>query len=165
MANHFTGLAPPLFCGYIRDLFQVSKILFGPHEQERPLHQVGSQSEERKIRIEDRIIYIPNGVDTKQFRPSPIKTATEEIRDRRLYRSLSVGRLTPQSNPILCWSFHHEEKLGNVTLCIAGKGGSLRRQRPCGKWGYARFFSLVMWINRDLPDLYACSDYYIMTSK
>jgi 1,2-diacylglycerol 3-alpha-glucosyltransferase len=125
-----------------------------------------------KIGIErDRIIYIPNGVDTKQFRPSP---------DKRLLRKkfgipeddivlLSVGRLTPAKQPhTMIEVFSHlEEKLGNVTLCIAGKGELFEETKDLvEKMGLRKVLFLgYVDHDRDLPDLYACSDYYIMTSK
>ena len=125
-----------------------------------------------KIGIErDRIIYIPNGVDTEQFRPSP---------DKRLLRKkfgipeddivlLSVGRLTPAKQPhTMIEVFSHLEKeLGDVTLCIAGKGElSEETKYLAEKMGLRKVLFLgYVDHDRDLPDLYACADYYIMTSK
>ena len=74
----------------------------------------------------ERITYILNGVNTRQFHPSL---------DKKLMRKrfgipendtvlLSVGRLTPAKQPFtLLEAFSHiEEKVKNITLCIAGKG-------------------------------------------
>jgi 1,2-diacylglycerol 3-alpha-glucosyltransferase len=118
----------------------------------------------------NRIIYIPNGVDTRQFRPSP---------DKKLLRKkfgipeddivlLSVGRLTHQKQPhTLIEVFSHLEKeLGDVTLCIAGKGELLEETKdPCRENGIAKGSFPGYVDDQDLPDLYACADYYIMTSK
>jgi len=125
----------------------------------------------KKIGIEgDRIIYIPNGVDTRLFRPSP---------DKRLLRKkfgipeddivlLSVGRLTHQKRPYtLIEVFSYlERELGNVTLCVAGKGELLEGTKSLAeKMGLQKVLFLGYVDDQDLPDLYACADYYIMTSK
>jgi glycosyltransferase involved in cell wall biosynthesis len=126
----------------------------------------------KKIGIEgDRIIYIPNGVDTRLFRPSP---------DKRLLRKkfgipeddivlLSVGRLTPAKRPhTMIEVFSHlEEKLGDVTLCIAGNGELLEETKGLAeKMGLHKVIFLgYVDHDQDLPNLYACADYYIMTSK
>ena len=119
----------------------------------------------------NRIIYIPNGVDTRQFRPSP---------DKKLLRKkfgipeddivlLSVGRLTPAKQPhTMIEVFSHLEKeLGDVTLCIAGNGELLEETRDLAKKMGLRKVLFLGHVDhdRDLPDLYACADYYIMTSK
>ena len=124
-----------------------------------------------KIGIErDRIIYIPNGVDTEQFRPSP---------DKRLLRKkfgipeddivlLSVGRLTLQKQPYTMIEVfsHLEKELGDVTLCIAGKGELSKETKDLAeKMGLRKVLFMGYVDDKDLPDLYACSDYYIMTSK
>jgi len=126
----------------------------------------------KKIGIEgDRIIYIPNGVDTRLFRPSP---------DKRLLRKkfgipeddivlLSVGRLTPAKRPhTMIEVFSHlEEKLGDVTLCIAGNGELLEETKGLAeKMGLHKVIFLgYVDHDQDLPNLYACADYYIMASK
>jgi 1,2-diacylglycerol 3-alpha-glucosyltransferase len=118
----------------------------------------------------NRIIYIPNGVDTRQFRPSP---------DKKLLRKkfgipeddivlLSVGRLTHQKRPYtLIEVFSYlERELGNVTLCVAGKGELLEGTKSLAeKMGLQKVLFLGYVDDQDLPDLYACADYYIMTSK
>lgn len=119
---------------------------------------------------QNRIIYIPNGVNTQQFHP---------LLDKKLMRKkfgipeddivlLSVGRLTHQKRPFtLIEIFSHiEKKLGDVTLCIAGKGElSEKTKYLAQKKGLCKVLFLGYIDDRDLPDLYACSDYYIMTSK
>ena len=119
----------------------------------------------------DRVIYIPNGVDTRQFRPSP---------DKKLLRKkfgipeddivlLSVGRLTPAKQPhTMIEVFSHLEKeLGDVTLCIAGNGELLEETKDLAEEMGLRKVLFLGHVDhdRDLPDLYACSDCYIMTSK
>jgi len=119
----------------------------------------------------DRLIYIPNGVDIRQFRPSP---------DKKLLRKkfgipeddivlLSVGRLTPAKQPhTMIEVFSHLEKeLGDVTLCIAGKGEMFEETKDLAKgMGLCKVLFLgYVDHDQDLPDLYACADYYLMTSK
>jgi 1,2-diacylglycerol 3-alpha-glucosyltransferase len=62
---------------------------------------------------------------------------------------------------------HLEKKLGDVTLCIAGNGELLEEVKDLAeKKGLRKVLFLGhVDYDRDLPDLYACSDYYIMTSK
>lgn len=125
-----------------------------------------------KIGIEgDRIVYIPNGVDTRQFRPS-----LDKKRQRRMFGIpeddivlLSVGRLTPAKQPhTMIEVFSHiEKKMADLTLCIVGNGELLEEtQGLAEKMGLHRvLFREHVDHNRDLPNLYACADYYIMTSK
>jgi len=118
----------------------------------------------------ERIIYILNGVNTRQFHPSP---------DKKLLRGkfgipeddivlLSVGRLTPQKQPLTMIEVfsHLENKLENVTLCIAGRGEILEATKDLAwKIGLRKVLFPGYVDDQDLPDLYACADYYIMTSK
>jgi glycosyltransferase involved in cell wall biosynthesis len=61
---------------------------------------------------------------------------------------------------------HLEKDLGDVTLCIAGKGELLEETKDLAeKMGLRKVLFLGYVDDRDLPDLYACADYYIMTSK
>ena len=74
----------------------------------------------------DRATYILNGVNVRQFQPLPEKKSVRKkfgIPEGDIVL-LSVGRLTHQKRPftqIQVFS-HIENKLENVTLCIAGKG-------------------------------------------
>ncbi len=119
----------------------------------------------------DRITYIPNGANTTKFHPSM---------DRKLLRNkfeipeddivlLSVGRLTAAKQPFtLIELFSHlEKKLENVTLCIAGKGELFEATK---EFAQRKELGKVLFLghidhDQDLPDLYACADYYIMTSN
>ncbi len=119
----------------------------------------------------DQIIHIPNGADTRLFHPSS---------DKRVLRKkfgipedsivlLSVGRLTPAKQPrTMIEVFSHlEKKLSDVTLCIAGNGELLEETKDFAeKMGLRKVLFLgQVDHDRDLPDLYACADYYLMTSK
>jgi glycosyltransferase involved in cell wall biosynthesis len=117
----------------------------------------------------DRITFIPNGVNIRQFRPwSGKKMLREKFGipgdDAVL---LSVGRLTYQKRPLtLIEVFSHIEKeLEDVTLCIAGKGELLEKARDLAREKGLRKVLFLGYVDeRDLPDLYACADYYIMAS-
>jgi len=120
--------------------------------------------------LENRITCILNGVDIARFSPRDTKTAIRSkfglSKDDTVL--LSIGRLTHQKQPhILIEVFSHLEKeLGDVTLCIAGKGELLEKTKDLAeKMGLCKVLFLGYVDDRDLPDLYACSDYYIMTSK
>jgi glycosyltransferase involved in cell wall biosynthesis len=128
-------------------------------------------AELEKIGIpKDRITYILNGVNIRQFRPQPNKL---EIRKRFGIPKddivlLSVGRITYQKQPLtLVEVFSYiERENSDVTLCIAGKGELLGAAKEMAhKKGLKKVFFLGYIDDRDLPDLYACSDYYIMTSN
>lgn len=118
----------------------------------------------------NRIIYIPNGVDARQFRPSHNKKLLRKkfgIPEDYIVL-LSVGRLTHQKQPhtMIEVFAHLEKELGDVTLCIAGKGELLEETKDLAeKRGLRKVIFLGYVDDRDLPDLYACADYYIMTSK
>ena len=62
---------------------------------------------------------------------------------------------------------HLEEKLGDVTLCIAGNGELLEETKGLAeKMGLHKVIFLgYVDHDQDLPNLYACADYYIMASK
>ncbi len=117
----------------------------------------------------DQITCIPNGVNTRRFQPSTNKKSSREkfgipAGDIVL---LSVGRLTHQKRPLtLIEIFSHLEKnLDGITLCIAGKGELLEEARDLARReGLCKVIFLGYVDDPDLPDLYACSDYYIMTS-
>lgn len=118
----------------------------------------------------ERITYIPNGVDVEKFHPSPHKRLLRKkvgISEKDIVL-LSVGRLTQHKRPdIMIEVFSHLEKeVSNITLCIAGRGELLNEMKDLAtKKGLHKVLFLGHVDNQYLPDLYACSDYYIMTSK
>lgn len=119
---------------------------------------------------ENNIKCIHNGVNTAQFSP---------INDKNAIRSkfgipnddiilLSVGRLTHQKQPFTMIKVFSnlEKELRNVTLCIVSKGELLDATKNLVKrMGLHKVVFLGYVDNFDLPDLYACADYYFMTSK
>ena len=119
----------------------------------------------------NRITCILNGVDINRFCPTDNKSA---IRSKFGLSNddtviLSVGRLTPAKQPhIMIKIFSHLEKeLGDVTLCIIGNGELLKETRCLAERMGLRKIIFMGFVDhdQDLPDLYACADYYIMTSK
>jgi 1,2-diacylglycerol 3-alpha-glucosyltransferase len=119
---------------------------------------------------ENRMSCILNGVDITRFCPTDNKSAIRSklglSKDDTVI--LSVGRLAHQKQPhTMIEVFSHLEKeLGDVTLCIAGKGELLEETKDLAeKMGLRKVLFLGYVDDRDLPDLYACADYYIMTSK
>lgn len=119
----------------------------------------------------DRVSYIPNGVDVRRFHPSPDKKALRKrfgIPEEGMVL-LSVGRMIPAKQPFtLIEVFSHIEKQRrDVTLCIAGGGELLEAAKSLAqRIGLKNVIFLgTVDHDRDLPDLYACADYYIMTSK
>jgi len=118
-----------------------------------------------------RITYIPNGVDIERFKPSKNKKTL-----RKKFRIpeddliiLSLGRLTDPKQPqklIEAFSMI-ERNIKNVTLVIAGRGELLTKTKKFAKEKKLKNVKFLGYVNheKDTPDLYACSDYYIMTSK
>jgi 1,2-diacylglycerol 3-alpha-glucosyltransferase len=131
--------------------------------------QVGEELE--SIGIEkDRIFIISNGVDVELFHPSVEKKALRQefgIPDDEIV-ILSVGRLTNAKKPLTTIEIfsHLEGKNENLTLCIVGNGELMESAQNLVKTkGLRKVIFLGHVKYQNLPNLYACSDYYIMTSK
>jgi len=117
------------------------------------------------------IVCISNGADTERFKPSNKK---KELRrrfnlpeDGRIL--LSLGRLAEVKQPYkLIELFSLVEKgLRNVTLVVAGSGELAQKTRQLASdkgLKRIRFLGHVDYQD-EVPDLYVCCDYYIMTSK
>lgn len=118
----------------------------------------------------ERITYIPNGVDTKLFKPSNnIKKLRKkfEISEDDLI-ILSLGRLTEAKQPFKLIEVFSaiEKEIKNVTLVIAGKGELLEKTEEIARQKKLKNVIFLGYIDEeDKPNLYTCSDYYIMTSK
>lgn len=119
----------------------------------------------------ERVTYIPNGVDTARFKPSEDK--------RRLRKKfnlpensiivLSLGRLKEPKQPYKLIEVFSSigKNIEDVTLVIAGDGELLDKTKGLAKQRglkKVRFLGYVDHVE-DAPGLYACADYYIMTSK
>ena len=131
--------------------------------------QVNKELEEIGIKKE-RITYIPNGVDTKRFKPSGNKKMLRKkfgIPEENLM-ILSVGRLSEQKQPLkLIEVFSKiETEIEDATLAIAGKGELLEGTKELAKEKKLKNVRFLGYVDeKEKTDLYACSDFYVMTSK
>ncbi|MDD2340040.1 MAG: glycosyltransferase family 4 protein [Methanosarcina sp.] len=117
-----------------------------------------------------RISYIPNGVNTSLFKPSENKTSLKQKfgfpEDSRII--LSLGRLTEQKDPIILIKIFGEVsvRINNVILVIAGQGELLNKTRELVQKNNLNNVIFLGYVDEaNKPDLYACSDFYILTSK
>lgn len=123
------------------------------------------------INVDSEIKYIPNGVDTTLFKPSKEK---DKMRgkfgippDSKVI--LSVGRLINSKMPFLMMdTFYEIQKIyKDYVLVIAGNGKLFKKLQ---KYIIRNDIKNVLFlghvhIDDDLPDLYSCSDYFIISSK
>lgn len=119
----------------------------------------------------DRISYVPNGVDIDLFKPSNQKA---DLRNKfgicpEDLVLLSVGRLTEVKNPLKLIDIFSlvSEMVENITLVIAGNGELLAQTR---EFAIKKRLHNVIFLGyvdhkKDLPELYRCSDFYILLSK
>ena len=116
-----------------------------------------------------RMIYIPNGVNTERFKPADNKKMLRKkfkIPEDDLI-ILSLGRLTSQKQPQkLIETFEViEKKLVDATLVVAGKGKLLEPMKEYAMKKNIKNIKFIGFVpDTDLPDLYACSDYFIIAS-
>lgn len=120
--------------------------------------------------INCKIIYIPNGVDIEQFTPSDTKKMLRKkfkLPEDNLV-ILSVGRLVKHKHPQKLIEMFSviEKEIKNITFVIAGKGDLFK---PLKEYAAKKNIKNIKFLgfvpNDDLPDLYACSDYFIISSK
>lgn len=129
-------------------------------------------SEINKIGINSKKIrYIPNGANIELFKPSinnhKIKTKFGLPKDDLII--LYVGRLVEEKQPIKLIEIFSgiEKNMENVTLAIAGEGKLSHEMEKMVKnknLKKVKFLGQVDY-EKDIHELYACSDYFIMTSK
>ena len=118
-----------------------------------------------------KITYIPNGVDAKLFQPGENKN---NIRrkfgiPKDYIVLLSVGLLSDVKQPLkLIDLFSIMSKINeNIYLAVAGSGQlfeSVKQKIIKNQLKNIRLLGPVSYKN-DLPLLYSCSDYFILTSK
>lgn len=128
-------------------------------------------NELKALRITDEnISYIPNGVDTKLFKPVE-KEEKEKLREefgipKDKLMLLSTGNLTMAKNPLKLIGIYSliENERKDISLVIAGSGELEKRIRELSeeKGINAIFLGHVNY--EKMHDLYACADVYIMTS-
>jgi len=119
----------------------------------------------------ERLTYIPNGVDTERFKPSNNK---KELRKRFNLPEdglilLSLGALSEQKQPyklIEVFSLVNKS-IKALTLVVAGRGELLEGAKKLAKEKGLENVRFLGYVDheKDVPDLYAGSDCYIMTSK
>lgn len=135
-------------------------------------NRVAAELEERGVDSQ-KIAHIPNGVNIERFKPTDDK---QRLRKKFNLPEdsiiiLSLGRLTEQKEPyrlIRTLSLvEKESKDKEVTVVIAGVGELLsgaKRLAQQQRLNHARFLGYVDH-EQDAPDLYACSDYFAVSSK
>ena len=133
-------------------------------------HQVAAELTERGV-DGGNIVYIPNGVNIERFKPTNDKKRLRKkfsLPENHIV-ILSLGRLTEQKEPyrlIEVFSLVARE-IKNLTVVIAGVGELLSgAERLAQQRGLTnvRFLGYVDH-EQDAPDLYACSDYFAVSSK
>jgi len=120
---------------------------------------------------QERITYIPNGVDTGRFKLSTNKNELRKkfnLPENELIL-LSLGRLSEPKQPyrlIKLFSLVNKN-IKDMSLVVAGSGELLESARRLAREKGLRNVRFLGYVDheKDAPDLYACSDYYIMTSK
>ncbi len=116
------------------------------------------------------VLYIPNGVDTTLFKPSE---ETEKIRDKlgiplNAKIILSVGRLVDHKMLFsMIDTFNEIQKVHDrYVLVIAGKGKLFEPLQEYVTKSNIKNIKFIGYVpDCDLPDLYSCSDYFIISSK
>lgn len=116
-----------------------------------------------------RITYIPNGVNIVRFRQSNNKKTVRKkfgIPEEAL-TILSIGRWTDQKQPqkLIEVLSSVEKEMKDITLVIGGKGTLFDATKEYATKNDVKNIKFLGFIeDDDLPDLYACSDYFIVAS-
>ena len=118
----------------------------------------------------EKIVYIPHGVDLERFKPVNDKRSLRErfgiSEDNRII--LSVGRLIDVKQPRKLVEMFSLIKNGiiDISLVIAGTGELIAKAFAQKKKNIRsiKFLGYVDHI-KELPELYACADGYILTSE
>lgn len=149
-------------CSCLRKLGNQSPLTVIDPTVHRELETIGLQSRQ--------IHQIPNGVDTTIYRPNQHNGDTRAHfglpEENRVI--LSLGRLTPQKQPEVLVDLYSriEKRSEGVTLAIAGTGELLERVKARVRSRGLESVKFLGYVPEvDKPNLYSCSDYYIMTSQ
>ena len=131
--------------------------------------QIYKELEEIGINKE-RITYVPNGVNINLFKPSGDKEILRKkfnIPEDNLI-ILSLGRLTEAKQPLKLIEVFSviEKEMKDVTLVIAGKGELLEKTKEFVKQKKIKNVKFLGYVNheKEAPDLYACSNVFIISS-
>lgn len=118
----------------------------------------------------ERMTPVPNGVNINLFRQSNNKQILRKKfnipKDDLII--LSLGRLTEAKQPLKLIEVFSmiEKEMKDVTLVIAGKGELLGKTKEFAKQKKLKNVKFLGYVNyeKEAPDLYACSDYFIIVS-
>jgi len=116
-----------------------------------------------------KIIYVPHGVDTHRFKPNIHKKGLRKfygIPENDMVFAF-VGRITWVKQPFTLIQFFSKlsRQLKNASLIIAGDGELLNNVKHfVSNIGLKKILFLGYVTNEELPSIYACSDFYLMTS-
>lgn len=132
----------------------------------------GVCDELNKIGIKkQKVVYISNGVNINSFKPTNDKKIIREkygISSDNLVL-LSVGRLTEVKNPLKMIEIFSliEKEIKNISLVIVGDGELLSQAKEYAVMKKLNnvFFLGHLDYKKNVPDLYSCSDFYVMASK
>lgn len=119
----------------------------------------------------EKIIYIPNGVDTKLFKPSDNKKLLRKkfgIPEDNLI-ILSLGRLTDVKQPLKLIEVFSiiEKEIKNISLIVAGNGELLGKAKTLTKKKNLKNIKFLGYVDHknEAQCLYACSDFFVISSK
>ncbi len=122
------------------------------------------------IGTNEKSIYIPNGVDTKRFKPltdkKSIRNKCNLPNDSLVF--IAIGRLAYQKNLFLMLDLFNyiQQKLKNCYLLIAGRGPLYQKLHDYIHEKNILNVKLLGFVSdNDLPSIYACGDFYVMTSE
>jgi 1,2-diacylglycerol 3-alpha-glucosyltransferase len=119
----------------------------------------------------DNVYFVPNGIDCDLFHPADNKVALRKkfgIPEEDVIL-LSVGRLENAKQPekvIELFSLLQNEDT-HLSLCMAGKGELKRKILDFASRKQVKNLFMLDHVRHeeDLPDLYACCDYFVIASK
>ena len=122
------------------------------------------------IGIQGRCTFISNGVDTSRFSLMDEKTLTMEKIDtgRDTIGFISVGRVTEVKRPFLMVDLFNsiQNVIKDSTLIIVGKGNKLNALKKYVSNQNINNIKFMGFVDdSDLPSLYSCSNYYLITSE
>jgi glycosyltransferase involved in cell wall biosynthesis len=116
-----------------------------------------------------KIVYIPNGVDIYKFKPVIDKKGVKKsygFSDKDIIFTF-VGRMTWVKQPFTLIKFFSElsQQLKNVSLIVVGDGELLKDVKHiASSLHLKKILFLGRVSNEKLPSIFACSDFYLMTS-
>ncbi|UGV40036.1 glycosyltransferase family 4 protein [Methanococcoides orientis] len=119
--------------------------------------------------VNHKINYIPNGVNINKFKTTFNKNLLRKKLELPLESTiiLSVGRLVElkRTKKMIEIFGKLQEKLPDITFVIAGDGELFESLVDYTEKYKIKNVNFLGHIKENLPDLYACSDYYITASK